>query len=181
MEREVNNTAAGPYWLLCAGRNGRNRKKDLQQAPDVHVSAQTVRNGLCEEGYGALTTWSGTCAHTSALRRLALQKAATSLTFACCILQHDQFEGGSLTHPGLEPQTRTCPYVCWWRGSGLLWVGCVWMMKAFLLLTDTPIPRPNKHLYHPIHYCHRHHFHHRLFFNQFWEEIPYEITCCLIT
>lgn len=83
--------------------------------------------------------------------------------------------------PGLDPQTRTCPYVCCCPGSGLLWVGCVWMMKALMLLTDTPIPRPNKHLYHPIHYCHRHRFHHRLFLIQVWEEIPHEITCCLIT
>lgn len=60
-------------------------------------------------------------------------------------------------------------YICWCPGSGPLWGMCVWVMKALMLMTDTPIPRPNKHLYHYIHYCH-----YRVFLFQIWEEIPHD-------
>lgn len=54
-------------------------KIDLQQALHVHVSAQTVRNGLCEGGMRPLRPQVGpvlTLQHCAA--RVALQQGATS-------------------------------------------------------------------------------------------------------
>lgn len=124
-------------------------KIDLQQALHVHVSAQAVRNGLCEGGvWGSYDHKWDLCSRFSTVQPEWHCSREPLLTSACCILQHDQFGGGSVTAQDkiLRPahvRTYVCApglAFCGWCESGWWWRHwCYWLTRPSRDQTSTSI------------------------------------------
>lgn len=140
-------------WLLCAGRKRRNPKIGPPAGSSSACICSYCQKWTNNHKWDLCSCFSNVQASSHCSRQLLLSHlAAASSSMTILVV-------GQWWSRILRPV-----HVRTYNGakSGFLWVGCVWMMKALMLLTDTPIPRPNKHHYHHIYYCCRHHFNPRL-------------------